>query len=138
MERGEDSSCTPQLRPLSLYASVRSIPSPARHSPTPSTSLHMPTRKEKYDRRSWTSVEQWHWLYEHYPAYRAAQRVNTRHTFLGGLYHDWFVEWPEIRILHDHGKVKLLSDEEKKLLGKAIIQRKKVRIDQLIRDVRTP
>ena len=79
----------------------------------------MPTRKEKYDRRSWTSVEQWHWLYERYPAYRAAQRVNTRHTFLGGLYHDWFVEWPEIRILHDHGEVKLLSDEEKKLFEEA-------------------
>lgn len=73
---------------------------------------------------SWTTPQQWDWLFSLRANAQEARAKGRYSTWLASIYHDWFLQWPERKVLF--GEIKVLDPEQEKELGKAIAARRLV------------
>ncbi|KAL1948931.1 hypothetical protein VTO73DRAFT_10737 [Trametes versicolor] len=71
---------------------------------------------------SWTTPQQWDWLFSLRANAQEARAKGRYSTWLASIYHDWFLQWPERKVLF--GEIKVLDPEQEKELGKAIAARR--------------
>ena len=81
-----------------------------------------------YDKRSWATPPQWHWLKRWRPAYLAAQKEGKLGKYLNTLARDFFEEWSECKVLFGHTNKENLTPEQLEQLAEAVKQRRHVRI----------
>ncbi len=81
---------------------------------------------DPWDRRSWTTDEQWRWLQKTRPPYLAAQKARKLGKYLTTMQREYLLEWSECLQLFGHRDVDRLTEEQRDQLREAERKKKKV------------
>ncbi|KAM5540970.1 hypothetical protein V8D89_005281 [Ganoderma adspersum] len=79
---------------------------------------------QEYDSRSWAMEAQWTWLWGKWSDVLRAQKGGRVSMFMALVYHNWFIEWPEIEVVFGHKDESRLTEEEKEKLRKVVADRR--------------
>ncbi len=82
--------------------------------------------------KTWTTREQWRWLKETRTPYLAAQRGKKLAAYLEEMHREYFVLWPECKLLYGHNDRARLTAEENDALNDAVKKRKEVCMDRTL------